>query len=151
HGDWRSYRKHLQAAKAGAPRAAEGVTALSGRVLRLNGKPLADTTLAIGSQRVQTDADGQFLIQGVPAGKQTLVIDGTSANRPGASYGYFESLVQIEQGRTNVLPFTIWMPKLDTKHTIRIPSPTTEEVVLTTPRIPGFEVRIPAGVVIRDR
>src|SRR5205823_1748173 len=30
------------------------------------------------------------------------------------------------------------------------PSPTTEDVVLTTPRLPGLEVHIPAGTVIRD-
>ena len=55
----------------------------------------------------------------------------------------------VEPGKTNVLPFTIWMPKLDTQHTVRIPSPTTSEVVVTTPYIPGLELHIPPNTVIR--
>src|SRR6185369_15738148 len=34
---------------------------------------------------------------------------------------------------------------------ITIPSPTTAETVVTNPRIPGLELRIPAGTVVRDR
>jgi hypothetical protein len=48
------------------------------------------------------------------------------------------------------LPYTIWLPALDTAHTVRIASPTTEEIVVTTPRLPGLEVHLPAGTVIRD-
>jgi YD repeat-containing protein len=42
------------------------------------------------------------------------------------------------------------MPKLDMSHAVTIQSPTTAEVAVTTPRIPGLEVRIPAHTVIRD-
>ena len=28
-------------------------------------------------------------------------------------YGFFEAVVYIEPGQTNVIPFTIWIPKLD--------------------------------------
>ena len=151
NGDWRTHRKAPLLAKAGPPQAAQGVTALSGKVLRLNGKPLANVTLAIGSKRATTDENGHFLLSGLASGRQTLVIEGSTANRAGASYGYFESLVTVVDGRTNELPYVIWLPKLDTKHTLKIPSPTTQEIILSTPRIPGFEVRIPAGVVLRDR
>jgi hypothetical protein len=54
-------------------------------------------------------------------------------------------------GQTTVLSFTIWMPRIDTAHAVQIPSPTTGEVVVTTPRIPGLELRLPPGTVIRDR
>ncbi len=151
HGDWRAHRKPPQLSKAKPPVASAGVTALSGLVLRLNGIPLANVTLSVGSRSAKTDADGFFLLTDIPAGKQTLTIDGVTANRTDASYGLFESVVEVRAGQTNELPYTIWMPKLDTQHTIKIPSPTTEEVVLTTPRIPGFEVHLPKGVVIRDR
>lgn len=151
NGDWRTHRKPPVFAKSNSPAAAPGVTAVSGVVLRLNGKPLVNATLSIGNRSTRTDENGYFLLADVPGGAQTLIIDGKSANRANATYGYFESLVRIVPGRTNELPYTIWIPKLDTAHTIRIPSPTTEEVVLTTPRIPGFEIRIPAGVVLRDR
>src|SRR5262249_21345779 len=48
------------------------------------------------------------------------------------------------------LPYTIWMPRIDTVHAVTIPSPTTTDLVITTPRIPGLEVHIPAGTVITD-
>ena len=35
-------------------------------------------------------------------------------------------------GRTNVLPYTIWMPEIDTAHAVSIPSPTTAETVITS-------------------
>ena len=62
----------------------------------------------------------------------------------------FEVGVTIQPGGTNRLDYSIWMPKLDTAHAVTIPSPTTAEVVVTTPRIPGLELRIPPGTVIRD-
>ena len=56
----------------------------------------------------------------------------------------------MRAGITNVLPFTIWSPLLDTAHQVTIPSPTTGETVITTPLIPGLELHLPAGTVIRD-
>src|SRR5262249_23088207 len=50
-----------------------------------------------------------------------------------------------------VLPFTIWMAALDTRHAVTIPSPTTREVVVTTPYIPGLELHIPPRTVLRGR
>jgi RHS repeat-associated protein len=41
------------------------------------------------------------------------------------------------------------MPKLDPRHVVRIPSPTTSEVVVTTPSIPGLELHLPPGTVVR--
>ena len=150
-GDWRSDRQPHASAKAAKLVAGEGVTALSGQVLRMNGRPLANVSLSIADKTVLTDEAGRFLITAIPAGSATLVIDGAPANRADASYGLFEARIDIVAGKTNDLPFTVWMPKLDTANEITIPSPTTEEIVLTTPRIPGFQVRIPKGVVIRDR
>ena len=54
-----------------------------------------------------------------------------------------------QAGQTKVLPFTIWMPLLDTQHAVRIPVPTPRELVVTSPRIPGLEVRIPEQVVLQ--
>jgi RHS repeat-associated protein len=131
----------------GAP---AGVTALAGQALTLVGDPLADVTLAIGARRVRTDATGRFLLSGVPAGPQEVVIDGRTASQPGRRYGVFEVGVTLAAGRTTALPYSIWMPRIDTAHAVTIPSPTTKEVVITTPKIPGLEVRIPGGTVIRD-
>jgi hypothetical protein len=131
-------------------RAPSGVTALAGQVLKLNGQPLAGVTLEIGSQQVRSDGTGRFLLTGIPASKQLLTIDGGSANIPGKTYGVFQVGIWIASRQTTVLDFTIWMPLLDAAHAITVPSPTTSEVVLTNPYMPGLELHIPANTVIRD-
>lgn len=130
--------------------AATGVTALTGQALLLNGRPLADVTLEIGKQKARTDGTGRFLLAPVPTGWHTMTIDARTASRPGEVYGLFEARVEILNQATTVLPFTIWLPKLDTAHRMALSSPTTREVVVTTPSIPGLEVHIPPGSVVRD-
>jgi hypothetical protein len=49
------------------------------------------------------------------------------------------------------LPYTIWLPRTDRAHAVSVPSPATAETVVTTPHIPGLELHIPPGAVIRDR
>ncbi len=132
--------------------AAEGITALSGQVLRLDGRPLADVTLEMEGRSAQTDRTGRFLLllAGQPSEWCELLIDGRSASRGQRKYGIFEVGLQVTAGQTTVLPYTIWMPRLDTAHAVAISSPTTSEVVVTTPSIPGLELHVPAGTVIRD-
>ncbi|HSE95191.1 MAG TPA: DUF6531 domain-containing protein, partial [Methylomirabilota bacterium] len=132
------------------PMASPGVTALAGRVRTLNGQPLRDVTLRIGTRVARTDRHGWFLLRHLRSGHNELLIDGRTASRARRQYGVFPAGVVLNPGQTLVLPYTIWMPEIDTANAIRIPSPTTDEVVLTTPRIPGLEVRLPAGSVVRD-
>jgi hypothetical protein len=126
-----------------------GVTAVSGQVLRLNSRPLANVTLSIGGRSARTDRTGRFLLTNVPSGRQILEIEGETASTPGRKYGFFEVAVPVTAGQTTTLPYTIWMPMLDTAHTVALPSPTTKEVVVTTPFIPGLELHIPPNTVIR--
>ena len=127
-----------------------GVTAVAGQVLRLNGLPLEGVTLSIGGLSASTDATGRFVISSLSAGHQVMLIDGRTANGDGATYGVFEVGVELTTGNTNILPYTIWMPKLDMAHAVEIPSPTPREVVITTPLIPGLELHLPPHTVIRD-
>ncbi|OFW24626.1 MAG: hypothetical protein A3H27_03670 [Acidobacteria bacterium RIFCSPLOWO2_02_FULL_59_13] len=140
-----------------------GVTALAGQVLDLHGRPLANVTLEIeaeygGTARsARTDETGRFLITDFEAGWRELIIDGRGGHNPRSKienpkwgYGVFEYGLQIIEGQTNVLAFTIWLPKIDTVHTVSIPSPTTSEVVVTSPRLQGLELRIPANTTIYD-
>ncbi len=149
-GDWQTHRPDSRWRTLPPLQADPGVTALAGQVLRLNGEPLANVTLRIADRAAQTDQTGRFLLSVVPAGHQVVLINGHTASRPGATYGVFEVGVDVAQGQTTVLPYTIWMPRIDTEHAVTIPSPTTAEAVVTTPRIPGLEVRIPPNTVIRD-
>jgi RHS repeat-associated protein len=148
---WRSNREPSPWETLAPLMAPPGVTAVSGRVLTLDGRPLPGVTLSVeGGGEAESDRTGRFLLLASAAtGRQVLEIDGASANRAGRRYGFFEYGLAVEPGTTNVLPFTIWMPKLDTRHTVRIPSPTTSEVVVTTPYIPGLELHIPPNTVIR--
>jgi len=126
-----------------------GETALSGQVLTLKGQPLSDVTISVKNGSTRTDRTGRFLLKSVE-GHQVMVIDGRTASRPGRVYGIFRAGVDITVGQTNVLPYTIWMPKLDMAHAVTIPSPNKEEIVITTPLIPGLELHLPPGTVIRD-
>ena len=149
-GDWRSHRAESPWQKLPPHEAAPGVTALAGQVLLLNGNPLPGVAVQIGTRTAVTDHTGRFLLTDLPPGHQVMRLDGRPASRPHKTYGLFRIGVEIEAGRTNVLPFTSWMPKLDTGHSTSLPVPTSNEVAVTTPFIPGLEVRVPQGSVVRD-
>ncbi|WP_326557257.1 RHS repeat-associated core domain-containing protein [Micromonospora sp. NBC_01796] len=150
--DWESHRTGAYGNLQPALRAERGITALAGQALLLNGRPLADVTLTVGGRGTRTDATGRFLLTGLTAGHHVLVIDGATASSPGRAFGRFETGVDLRAGETVELSYPIWMTRLDTANSVRFPSPTTkQQTVITTPAIPGFEVRLPKGSVIRDR
>jgi len=128
-----------------------GVTALAGQVLTLDGKPLAKVSLEIGNQSARTDGTGRFLLQPLTAGHHTMWIDGQTANTKTETYGLFEAGIDITAGQTNILNYTIWMPLLDMANAVTIPSPTQNEVVVTTPTLPGLELHLPPLATILDR
>ncbi|MBI3302592.1 MAG: Ig-like domain-containing protein, partial [Deltaproteobacteria bacterium] len=141
-GAWRSGRLNSPMRELPPLQAEPGITALAGQVLTLNGKPLAGVTLQIegmygaGQVTARTDETGRFLLTDIMSGWCELLIDGRTASKGGKTYGVFEVGVEVIAGQTNVLSYTIWMPQIDTKHAVTISSPTTTEVVITTPYIP---------------
>ena len=123
-----------------------GATGVSGRVLTLDGRPLPGVTLAIGGDAsTESDRTGRFLlvVRRATADRRVLQIQGKTANRFNRQYGFYEYGFVLPPGQTTILPFTIWMPKLDKRHAVIIPSPTNREVVITTPYIPGLELHLP--------
>jgi len=129
-----------------------GTTALSGQVLAQNGLPIAGVRVAIEDTYIaaQTDEAGRFLLSGgVPAGHHILVVEGESVAGH-QRYGIYEVGVNLAANRTTILPYTIWLTPLDAAGDRHIDSPTTQERRLTTPQIPGLEVRLPKGTVITD-
>jgi RHS repeat-associated protein len=131
-------------------KAPESVTALAGQALTLDGAPLSNVRIEIDSQFGVTDDTGRFLVQNVGSGHHVMIIDGTAANTKAASYGLFRVGVDLKAGRTNSLNYTVWMTPLDTGHEVSIPSPTTSDMVITNPNVPGLELHIPAGTTIKD-
>jgi hypothetical protein len=122
-------------------KAARGVTALAGRALMLDGKPLVGVTFRIDQATAKTDGTGRFLLTNVTAGHHEMVIDGRTAHRPNETYGVFEVGVNLVGGQTTVLEYTVWTA-LDTAHAVKVPFPTTSEVVVTNPLLPGLEFHI---------
>lgn len=131
-------------------RGPDGLTSLAGQVLTLDKSPLPNVRIELDHQFAITDSTGRFLVQNVGSGHHVMIVDGTTANTASASYGLFRVGVDLKAGRTNSLNYTIWMTPIDTEHQVTIPSPTTEDTVISNPAVPGLEVHIPAGTVIRD-
>ncbi|HEX8067899.1 MAG TPA: RHS repeat-associated core domain-containing protein [Thermoleophilaceae bacterium] len=151
-GDWQSHREESPWTDLPPLRAPPGRTAVAGQALKLDGKPLRGVTVSVedapGSAR--TDETGRFLLDPAPAGRHVLVVNGRTAGSEGQRYGLHEVAIEIARDRTNALEYTVWMSRLDPAGDLRTSYPTAEETVLTTPRIPGLEVRIPKGSYIRD-
>jgi RHS repeat-associated protein len=150
HGDWSSHRPPSELQSLPALQAEPGVTAIAGQVLTFNGKALENVTLRVAEVATKTDGTGRFLLKSVPPGRQVLIIDGRTASRPGRTYGVFRYGLNVVEGKTNALPFTSWMPKLDMAHAVRVASPTKADVVITNPRLPGLELRMPSQTLMRD-
>lgn len=150
-GHWRSGRKSAALQALPPLQAATGVTALAGQVLLLDGQVADGTILKIGEKSVSVDSTGRFLLTELTPGRHVLTIDGTKRNKPGKTYGLFEARVDVVAGKTTSLRYTIWLPRIDTQHAVALSSPTTQETVVTTPFIPGLELHIPSGTIIRDR
>ena len=150
-GRWHAARGRSAMQNLPPLKAPDGATALAGQVLGMHGRPMANVTLRIGRQEVRTDVTGRFLMDGLAAGFAKLEIDGSTANRANAQYGYYAARLELKAGQTTVVPYTIWMPRLDPAGTVRIESPLASDRVITSPRIPGLALHLPAGTVIRDR
>lgn len=128
-----------------------GKNALTGTVLRADGMPVAGVAVSVGRITGLTNHAGHFLLYDVPKGRQRVYVDGTTANAPGLEYGQFVVGVDVQAGGLTQVPYTMWLPRIAERDKIKIASPTTREQVLTHPDLPGMELRIPAGTVIRDQ
>ncbi|HMH49282.1 MAG TPA: kelch repeat-containing protein [Candidatus Acidoferrum sp.] len=150
-GEWRQGRPYSRWQSLPPLQAPPGVTAIAGQVLRLDGEPLPDVTLRVDDKSTRTDPTGRFLLSGVAPGPQVLLIDGGSANTGTTTFGTFEVSVPVTDRITNVLPYTSWMPRIDTAHVVSITAPTVGDVIVSNPRLRGLEIHIPPDTVVRDR
>lgn len=157
HGAWRvlglSGDPPLTASSIATPlpQAAAGVTAIAGRVLRLNGRPLPSVRVSSGSVAVTTDAQGRFLLSPVKSGSQLIRVDGRGVVSNGRHYTEHYISVSAGQGSTTSLPDPVYLPRVDPATEVAISSPADHDIVLTHPAIPGLEVVIPKGAVIREQ
>lgn len=147
---WRTGLAPSSLAGLAPARAVPGASSLAGQALKLSGLPLTGLHVALAgtAAAATTDAAGQFVLQGIPAGHDVLVVDGSVIG--GRRYGSFEIGVDVAAGRQTTLSAPIWMTPLDGAGDHQIASPTKQPVSITTPQIPGLEVRLLAGTVIHD-
>jgi RHS repeat-associated protein len=156
HGQWRvlGTRNEPRTTKVliapAALKAAPKTTALAGRVLRLNGVPLEGVRVSTSTASTLTDAQGRFLLSGIPAGAHEITIDGSGVTSEGRRYATHFIRVQALGKRTTEMQ-PIYLARLNPANDRAIPSPADRDIVLTHPDIPGLEIHIPKGAVLRTR
>ncbi|MBT2745867.1 MULTISPECIES: RHS repeat-associated core domain-containing protein [unclassified Lysobacter] len=128
-----------------------GVTVMRGRVVRVDEQPVANVEVSIGANKARTDADGWFTLLDAAPGWQELYVDGSTANSAQAEYGQFVVGVRVATGKLTELNYLLHLPRITARDKIQIASPLKQEMRIGHPDMPGLELRIPAGAVIRDR
>jgi RHS repeat-associated protein len=150
---WRLYAKYqflpdTHVLEANLPK---GATTLIGQVRQIDETPVANVEVSIGDIKVRTDAQGVFVLANVPAGRDELFVDGGTANHGNVNYGRFVVGADVKAKVITHMPFVMYLPRILPRDEINLPTPTTREVVLTHPDMPGLELHIPAGAVFKDR
>ena len=140
----------LQRMKPFAGRFPQLTTGVSGVVLKLNDQPLANVAISIGKRRTRTDGSGRFAMLGLSPGHYELFVDGSTAGGSGFEFGKFIIGTDVEQNDVTELP-TVYLPKIRASDWIDVPNPVRQEIVVKHPNVPGMEVRIPKGTVLRER
>lgn len=123
---------------------AAGVTSVAGQFLTVSEVPIPNVLVTMGPVQAHTDAAGNFLLQNVADGAQTLMID---ANVAVAGYPIYKVDLQVLAGQTLTLPiFRITPPPPPERYT---PINTASQAqIVTDPRYPGFELTLPSGATI---
>ncbi len=105
----------------------------------------------MGQYKVRTNSQGVFVLTGLSAGRQELLVDGGPASHGEAHYGRFVAGADVHAGKIERIPYVMYLPRILPRDEVSLPSPTTREVVVTHPELPGLELHIPAGAVFKDR
>ena len=123
---------------------AVGVTGVKGRFVTPEGQGIAGVRVNVDANQTVSDAAGNFLLTGLPAGKNTLRIDATPAH---SLYPIWPAIVALETGKLTVLTdWPITPPPADDKFTPI--ANTVQTQAITDARYPGVSVTLPAGVTI---
>jgi RHS repeat-associated protein len=132
----------LTANTAGAVSLGSG--ALVGRMLNTEMQPVKGVTVRFKNTSAVTDEYGNFTLDNLPAGKRTILLDGSTAIEADGHYPVIPISVDITAGVHNPMPFIPYLHRQKSYNFVDI-NPATE-TVLTDPEVPGFELRIPKGV-----
>jgi RHS repeat-associated protein len=150
---WRLYApyQHLPDTHALEATLPKGATTLVGQVRQIDETPVADAEVSVGDVKVRTNAQGVFVLTNIPAGRDELLVDGAPASHGDKKYGRFVVGADVKANTISHMPFVMYLPRILPRDEITLPTPTTREVVLTHPDMPGLELHVPAGAVLKDR
>ncbi len=87
---------------------------------------------------------GEFRIDNIPAGRRVVLMDGSTAIEPGSHYPTIPISVDIVPNTVNPLPFQPYLHRQKNYNFASIDP--GRDTILKDPEVPGFEMRIPAGV-----
>ena len=128
---------------------AAGQTALTGVVLSNEKEPIIGATASLDGHTATTDSAGRFLLTGVTEGQnRPVMIDGRTASAPNKTYPVIVEPANVVAGQVNTIPFTFYLPAIDTQfEKVIVPNQTT---VVDNPRLPDLAMTIPAGANLRN-
>ncbi len=121
-------------------------TRVSGVVLDNQSEPVPGVTMRVRdtSLTTTTDAEGQFLLTGVPVGQVFLIVDATTTTRPG-NWASLEYEFFAIAGVDNTLPRPVYILPLDLPNGVLVDE--THGGKVTLPEVPGFALEIAPGSV----
>ncbi|MCI0635898.1 MAG: hypothetical protein L0206_18570, partial [Actinobacteria bacterium] len=90
-----------------------GRTSLRGLVLTLGNEPLMGVRLEIAGRQTFTDARGEYFVDGLPSGRQRLLIDGSTIDPALGVFATVPELITLIEGGANVLEPPIFLIPLD--------------------------------------
>ena len=93
-----------------------------------------------------TDNQGRFLLEAIPAGRAQLIVDGSTANRPG-DWIKLTYEVDVIAGIVNGLGMSVYLLPVGENATIVQNGGPAQDITLTMADIPGAEVTIKANSV----
>jgi len=121
-------------------------TKISGVVLDNTNTPVSGVTVRVEGTTLLTraDAQGQFSIPAAPVGYVKLLIDGSTAQRPG-TWPTLEFTLFTLAGQDNTVGMPIYLLPIDNRRGLFVDE--TTGGTLTLPELPGFSITVKPGSV----
>ncbi len=124
--------------------APQGTGTLFGKILNTDMQPVKGVTIRYKALSAITDDTGSFTLNNIPAGRRTILIDGSTAIDPIGHMPTIPISADITANIKNSMPFTPYLHRQKNHNFVKI-NP-AKDTILTDPELPGFEMRIPQGV-----
>jgi len=126
-----------------------GITGIKGRFVTPDNQGIAGVIVradinATTQPQTVTDAAGNFLLTGLPAGQVTLRMDATPAN---PLYPIWPYIVTLAANQINVMPDWTINPPPSADKFVPIANAAQDQTI-TDARFPGLAITLPAGVTI---